>query len=215
MKRFPPAAALTLAAIGLAPAFGQAAPPTPAPNVAPVQQPVLWRSLRAGMSPAEVAAALRAQGIRADLRIDRDTGRHFVEAPGAVEEAGRPAQMAFGFVGDGLYYVEVNSQRVLASRIPFDRSHFTHVAALLQGQFGPPLTIDASPIVSDVSRLGFVSTARARFEHDGVRVDLAGYDTYATFQRDVAEVVDVRYWRIADAEAFEADRRRLDAAKPH
>jgi hypothetical protein len=215
MRRFLSAAALALAAIGLAPAFGQVAPPIPAPEAAPSRQPLLWRSLRAGMSPAEVAAALRAEGIRADLRIDRDTGRHFVEAPGAVEEAGRPAQMAFGFVNDGLYYVEINSQRVLASRIPFDRSHFTHVAALLSEQFGPPLTIDASPIVSEVSHLGFVSTARARFEYDGVRVDLAGYDTYATFQRDVVEVVDVRYWRIADAEAFDADRRRIDAAKPH
>lgn len=202
MKRFLGALALARAAIGLAPAFGQAAPAAPAPEPAPVQQPLLWHSLRAGMSPAEVVAALRAEGIRAEVRIDHDTGRQFAEARGSVEDAGRPAMSAFGFVNDGLFYVDVNSARTIASRIPFDRSHFTHIAALLRERFGPPVTIDASPIVSDVSRWGFVSTARARFEQDGVRADLAGYDTYATCQRDVTEMVDVRYWRIGDAEAF-------------
>lgn len=165
------------------------------------------------MSPAEVHAALRAQGIRAVIRTESDTGRQFVDARGSVEEAGRPTLMAFGFVNDGLFYVDINSQRVLASRIPFERSHFTRVAGLLQQEYGPPSSIDSSPIVSEVSRWSFVSTARATFEHEGVRADLTGYDSYATFQRDVAEMVHVRFWRIADAEAFEADRRQRDAAK--
>lgn len=209
------AAALALAAIGLSPALGQlAAPAPPEQRAAPAEHPILWRGLRARMTPAQVHAALLAQGIRAVIRTDSDTGRQYVDARGSVEEAGRPALMAFGFVNDGLFYIDINSQRVLASRIPFERSHFTRVAGLLQAEYGPPSSIDSSPIVSEVSRWGLVSTAQARFEHDGVRADLTGYDTYATFQRDVAEMVNVRFWRIADAEAFEADRRRLDAAKP-
>jgi hypothetical protein len=204
-------------------AFGGQASPAPPAAVAPPPQvqaarderPLLWRGLRAGMSPTEVAAALSAQGIRARLATDPATGRQMVETPGRIDEAGRPAEMALGFVDDRLFHVLLSAQRILASRIPFERSHFAHVAGVLEQRFGAPESIDSDFRVSDVGRYGFNASATGRFERDGVRADLSGHDSFATFQADVVEVVNVKYWRIADAEAFAADRaRKAPSAEP-
>jgi hypothetical protein len=193
--------------VALAAAITSAAaqPPPGAEPSPPAARPVIWRGLAAGMSPREVQGALRAQGIRAELRADEKNGRPFVEAPGAIEFAGRPTQMAFGFVDDRLFWVDTGSQRALTGRIRFDHSHFTRVAALLAEQYGPALSIDAAPAVGARSGLGHVETARATFERDGVRADLVGHTTYpGRLPTPILENVDVRYWRIADAEAFAA-----------
>lgn len=180
-------------------------PPIAAAQDAADVHPVLYRGLAAGMSPREVRDALRAQGIRAELRADEKNGRPFVEAPGTIEYAGRPTQMAFGFVGDRLFWVETGSHRALTGRIRFDHAHFTRVAALLAAEYGPARSIDAAPVVGARSGLGHVETARATFERDGVRADLVGHTFYpGRMPTPILETVDIRFWRIADAEAFAA-----------
>jgi hypothetical protein len=200
------AAGILIVALAAAVTSAAAQPPPGAePSPPPAARPVLWRGLAAGMSPREVQGALRAQGIRAELRADEKNGRPFVEAPGAIAFAGRPTQMAFGFVDDRLFWVETGSQRALTGRIRFDHSHFTRVAALLAEQYGPARSIDAAPSVGARSGLGHVETARATFERNGVRADLVGYTSYpGRLPTPILENVDVRYWRAADAEAFAA-----------
>jgi hypothetical protein len=180
----------------------------PAPATSPAEtrdeRPLLWNGLRAGMNPREVLAILQGQHIRARLASDPANGREYVETPGATAWAGRPYLIALGFVHNGLFYVEINTQRTLAGRIPFERSHFSQVARLLTEQYGQPVQISSAPVVDDVSQLSVNSVARGRFERGGVRADLSGYDLYASFMRDVVETVTVRFWRIVDAAALAA-----------
>jgi len=69
--------------------------------------------------------------------------------------------------------------------------------------------------VSDVQRAAYATVAYGRFERDGVRADLAGSNTLSSLTPDVPEYVQLRYWRIADAEAFAADRaRKVPTAEP-
>jgi hypothetical protein len=114
--------------------------------------------------------------------------------------------IALGFVHDGLFYVDINSQRTIAGRVPFDRSHFSQMARLLTEQYGSPVQISPAPVISDVGEVGLNTEASGRFEHGGVRADLRGTDSYASFMRDVVETVSVRFWRIVDAEAFAASQ---------
>jgi len=185
-----------------------AAQPAPASNRTEAQdeRPLLWNGLRAGMSPREVLAVLQGQGIRARLARDAVNGREYVETPGETRWAGRPYLIAMGFVHDGLFYVEINSQRTLAGRIPFERSHFSQVAQLLAEQYGRPVEISPAPIVDNVDQLSINTVARGRFERGGVRADLSGYDLYASFMRDVVETVTVRFWRVVDAQTFAASQ---------
>ena len=185
-----------------------AAQPAPAANPAEArdERPLLWNGLRAGMGPREVFDTLRRQGIRARLARDAVNGREYVETPGETRWAGRPYLIAMGFVHDGLFYVEINSQRTIAGRVPFDRSHFSQVARLLTEQYGPPVQISPAPVISDVGEVGLNTEASGRFEHGGVRADLHGTDSYASFMRDVVETVTVRFWRIADARTFAASQ---------
>ena len=185
---------------------GAAAQPAPSatPAEARDERPLLWRGLRAGMSPREVLAVLQREGIRARLARDEDTGREYVETPRAIAWAGRPYLIAMGFVENRLFYVLINSHRMLSGRIPFERSHFSEVARLLTGQYGQPIEMSPAPLVSDVAQHGLNTAARARFERDGVRADLTGTDMYASFMRDVSESVTVRFWRVVDATAFAA-----------
>lgn len=182
----------------------------PAPSASPAQardeRPLLWNGLRAGMSPREVFAVLRARHIRARMARDPANGREFVETPGETSWAGRPYLIAMGFVRDGLFYVDLNSQRRIAGRIPFDRSHFSHVARLLAEQYGPPVQISPAPLISEVGEVGLNTEASGRFESGGVRADLRGTDSYASFMRDVVETVTVRFWRVADAQTFAASQ---------
>jgi hypothetical protein len=189
----------------------QASAPWPAqPQAQPAAdtRPVLWRQLRAGMSPAEVLAALTAMGIRAETGIDPETHRPFVATRQSVREAERTAEVAFGFVDDRLFYVEVNWARFIGGRPRIERSSFLRIANHLQQQFGPPVAIDPDFRVTNVQRAAYAVSAHARFEHDGIRADVTGSDTISSMIPDVPEFVDVRFWRIADAEAFEADRAR-------
>jgi hypothetical protein len=158
------------------------------------------------MSPREVFDTLRRQGIRARLARDAANGREYVETPGETSWAGRPYLIAMGFVENRLFYVEINSHRMLSGRIPFERSHFSQVARLLTGQYGQPVQISPAPVVSDVAERGINTIVRGRFEHGGVRADLTGTDMYASFMRDVSESVTVRFWRVRDAEEFAASR---------
>lgn len=196
-------------------ALGGQAVPAPALSQAQPQaqptadtRPALWRQLRAGMSPAEVLAALTAMGIRAETGIDPDTHRPFVATRESVREAERSAEVAFGFVDDRLFYVDVNWARFIGGRPRIERSSFLRIATYLQQEFGPPVAIDPDFRVTDVQRAAYAVSAHARFEHDGIRVDVTGSDTVSSMVPDVPEFVDVRFWRIADAEAFEADRAR-------
>lgn len=197
---------------GLA-AAGVQAPPPAAPAGPAADAPILWRELRAGMSPQQVQAALRAQGLRAALRTDEATGQAYVDARGRVQLAGRPARMAFGFVDGGLFYVDLGAHRTLDRPVGFASSHFTRVASMLSERFGAPLSSDEAPIVTDRSAFGFVGTATAMFEQGGVRADLEGRTTYSRLGPRVQENVTVRFWRPADAEAFAASRPR-SAGKP-
>lgn len=182
----------------------------PAPSASPTQaqdeRPLLWSGLRAGMSPREVYDTLRRQGIRARMARDEANGRDYVETPGETSWAGRPYLIAMGFVENRLFYVEINSQRTLAGRIPFERSHFTQVARLLTEQYGSPVEIGPAPVISDRSEVGLNTQVRGRFERGGVRADLSGTDVHASFMRDVVESVTVRFWRVADAQTFAANR---------
>ena len=187
-----------------------AAAAQPAPAASQVegqdQRPLLWNGLRAGMSPREVYDILRAQHIRARLARDPGNGREYVETPGETTWAGRPYLIALGFVHDGLFYIDINSQRTLSGRIPFERSHFSQVARLLTRQYGAPIQISPAPVISDVGEISLNTEVSGRFEHDGVRADLKGYDLYASFMRDVVETVSVRFWRIVDAETLAASQ---------
>lgn len=191
-------------------AAGAAAAAQPAPSTSPTvaqdERPLLWNGLRAGMSPREVYDSLRRQGIRARLARDPANGRDYVETPGQTNWAGRPYLIAMGFVHDGLFYVDINSQRTIAGRVPFDRSHFSQVARLLTEQYGTPVQISPAPVISDVGQVGINTQVSGRFEHGGVRADLSGTDSYASFMRDVVETVSVRFWRSADAQTFSASQ---------
>ncbi len=182
----------------------------PAPAANPTQardeRPLLWNGLRAGMTPREVYDTLRRQRISATLARDPVNGREFVETPRPTTWAGRPYLIALGFVRNGLFYVEINSHRMLSGRIRFDHSHFAHVTRLLTEQYGPPVEISPQPVVSDVGELGLNTAASGRFEHNGVRAELRGGDMYTRVTRDVSESVTVRFWRIVDADAFAASR---------
>ena len=136
------AMALAAAALG-GQAPQTAVAPQPQVQAARDERPLLWRGLRAGMSPAEVRAALTAQGIRTETGTDPETHRQFVATRDSIREAGRSAEAAFGFVDDRLFYVEVRWGRMLSGRIRFERSNFTRVAGLLEQQFGPPVSIDS------------------------------------------------------------------------
>ena len=197
-----------LVALNVVAASSSAAQPAPAASgtEARDERPLLWHGLRAGMSPREVYDKLRAQRIRARLARDPANGREYVETPGETSWAGRPYLLAMGFVHDGLFYVEINSQRTLGGRIPFERSHFSQVARLLTEQYGAPIQISPAPVISDVGELSLNTEVSGRFEHDGVRADLKGYDLYASFMRDVVETVTVRFWRTVDAQTFAASQ---------
>lgn len=188
-----------------APAFAQPAPSTSQPATED-QRPLLWSGLRAGMSPREVYDTLRRQGISARLARDPANGREFVETPRPTNWAGRPYLIALGFVRNGLFYVHINSHRMLSGRVRFENSHFSHVAQLLAEHYGPPVQISPQPLVSNVGDHGLNTAASGRFERNGVRADLSGGDMYASFVRDVSESVTVRFWRIVDAEAFAASQ---------
>jgi hypothetical protein len=174
------------------------------PTDARDERPLLWNGLRAGMSPREVYDLLRGQHIRARLARDPANGREYVETPATTTWAGRPYLIAMGFVQDRLFYVDINSQRTIAGRIPFDRSHFSAVARLLTEQLGPPIQISPAPVISDVGQVGINTQVSGRFERGGVRADLSGTDSYASFMPDVVETVSVRFWRIVDAQAYAA-----------
>lgn len=176
-------------------------------------RPVLWRGLRAGMSALETQATLRKAGIRARLLTDEETGRHYVEAPGQVQLEGRPALMAFGFVADGLFWIDVNAHRSLSRPVSFATSHFARVARMLEQEYGPPVSIDTAPIVTARSQAGFAATATARFERGGVRAEVDGVSSYSV-TGGVEEVVNVRFWRVIDAEAYAASEERAKAVEP-
>jgi len=195
---------LALPAMLAAPAAVAQPAPAASQTEAQDQRSLLWNGLRAGMSPREVYDILRAQHIRARLARDPGNGREYVETPGGTRWAGRPYLIALGFVHGGLFYVEINSHRMLAGRIPFERSHFSEVGRLLAGQYGQPVQISPAPVVDQVAQLGATTNATARFEQGGVRADLTGGNMYSTFMRDVSESVTVRFWRVVDAEAFAA-----------
>jgi hypothetical protein len=191
----------------MAPAAAVAQPPQAAsPTEIRDERPLLWNGLRAGMSPREVYDTLRTQRIRARLARDPANGREFVETPGETRWAGRPYLIAMGFVENRLFYVEINSHRMLAGRIPFERSHFSEVARLLTGQYGQPVEISPAPSVTNVQPLGTNMTARGRFERGGVRADLTGNNLYASLMPDVSESVTVRFWRVVDAERLAASQ---------
>lgn len=185
-----------------------AAQPAPATSMtqAREERPLLWNGLRAGMSPREVLTVLRSQRIHAELATDPVNGREFVETPRPTTWAGRPYLIALGFVRNGLFYVEINSHRMLSGRIRFDHSHFSQVARLLTGQYGQPIAMSPAPVVDGVAQLGATTVASGRFERDGVRADLRGNDVYSTGQPQVSESVTVRFWRVSDAEAFAASQ---------
>jgi hypothetical protein len=207
--------AACLVALHAMAATAAAAQPAAAANPAEARdsRPLLWNGLRAGMSAREVYAALRAQHIRARLARDPANGREFVETPGETIWAGRPYLIALGFVHDGLFYIDINSQRTLPGRIPFERAHFSQVARLLTGQYGAPIQISPAPVISDAGELGLNTEVSGRFERGGVRADLKGYDLYASFMRDVVETVSVRFWRTVDAQTFAASQPPLPPPK--
>ena len=170
------------------------------------ERPLLWNGLRAGMSPREVYDTLRARRIRARLARDPANGREYVETPGQTSWAGRPYLLAMGFVHDGLFYVDINSQRTLGGRIPFERSHFSEVARLLTEQYGQPVEISSAPVMTNVDPLSINTSASARFERDGVRANVTGNNLHASFMPDVVETVAVRFWRVVDAQTFAASQ---------
>ena len=203
-----------LSAILAAPAAATQPALSTTPAEAQDERPVLWSGLRAGMSPREALAILQRQGIRARLAVDPDDRREYVETPRPIIWAGRPYLMAMGFVENRLFHVTINSQKRFSGRIPFERSHFREVAGLLTRDYGPPVEISAQPVVSDVANAGANTTASGRFEQSGVRADLTGTDTYASFMRDVYESVTIRFWRVVDAERFATGQPQKPPAQP-
>lgn len=140
------------------------------------------------------------------MRTDSATGRRYVEALGSTEVAGRRTELAFGFVNGGLFYLELGSHKTVFGRRREGADHFSHMISSLTTDYGAPVSIDATPVTTARNRLGHVERRRARFEHGGVRADVTANSTYGP-DREIQEVVNVRFWRVADVEAFERQER--------
>lgn len=81
----------------------------------------------------------------------------------------------------------------------------------LSKDYGSPISVDAVPAVTQRNQFGHVKRREARFERSGTRADVTGNSTYtdASFLgQSVEEVVNVRVWTTAAAEAFLASERR-------
>jgi hypothetical protein len=213
IQKAPFCAALGLI-LGAAPAQAQR---EPAVGIAVANQPVLWGNLRTGMAPAVVHAALRAQGIKARLKVDGATRQAFVEVQDSVEYAGRKTEVALGFVKNALFYVDLGSHKSLPRAPKAGEDHFGRVLLELSKDYGAPLSLDISPAVTHRNQYGHGERREARFERSGLRADVTGNSAYtdaAALGRSVEEVVNIRFWTVAAAAAYLASERKVRPKPP-
>lgn len=188
-------------------ARGDSAPVVSAPQATPERIP-LWQNLQSGMTPQEIVTALQAQNIRARVFTDRTSGGTCAEARDRTRVAGRAAQIELGCVNGRLFYVNLSYE---VSRLPGEEreGQFAAMSRALAQTYGPARASNSSPEIVHSSSAGIVQRQGATFQQNGLEVDLTVNDSFGGSLMP-RETVIIRYWRVADAEAYSRSQSRRE-----